>query len=118
MEQFWGPIIFGIIVFIIVISLIRSVLKALFISVIAVILFRFAWIYSADELFNKFKLNEIMNEQKAEEFYETYDEYTKRRNQDALIDANKIDDKIKDSEAEIRNRLDEKVKEHRKNKDN
>lgn len=87
----------------------RSIFSAAIIAIV-VIIFRIGFVYSADEIFEKFRLRQFLNPDYSEEIYDKYDSFTeKRKNQ--VIDTDRINEKIEEGKDDILRRLDEKIDE-------
>ena len=98
-------ILIVIIVIFIAFLIFKSLIKAVIITSIIVILFRIGWVYKTDDLKNNFKLDKYVNPNYAEKIYKTYDNYVEKREQNAIINAEKLEETIRDD-------VDKKVSEY------
>lgn len=112
MSEYLIYLVVAVAVAAIVFYLLRSIIATIIVVVIAVIIFKIGWVYSADELFEKFKLNEIINPKYQEEFYDKYSEYEDKRSKDEIISTDKINDLLDEGESKIREELRKKVDEY------
>lgn len=104
------PIIIGVVVFLIAMFILKSIIRAILIGLLALVVFRVGWVYSADELFEKYKLREVITEEYQDDIYNKYNEYTEKRDSNMIIDTEKIDNKLQEKEFEIKKELNEKLK--------
>lgn len=85
--------------------LLRSLVKATFLAIIVVVIFRIGWVYSADDMINKFHLDKILAPDYIEEFQEGYGKYEDKRKEDELIDTEEMDNILKKELEEKLNKL-------------
>lgn len=88
-------IIIGVLLLGILLFILKSIVKTIIVVVIIAILFRIGWIYTSDDLKNSF-LKNILNEDYIEDISDKYDDYVERRNNDNIIEPQKIEDTIRE----------------------
>lgn len=116
MNNYLLPIIVGVVVFTITMAILKSIVRAVLVGFLALIIFRIGWVYNADELFDRFKLKEVINEEYQEDIYDKYDSFSKKRDDKSVINSQNIDNNIKEKEEQIKKDLEEKLKEKKKGK--
>lgn len=100
-------IVVAIIVFLILLTLLKSLFKAGIVIFIFVILFRVGWVYTSNDLKEKLHLDSLIKEEYQEGFFNKYDDYSKRRKEDEIIDTenmnNEIDNQLKNLNDKVDN---------------
>lgn len=104
-----GYLVIGVIILAITFFIIKSFVKAIIITAIIIVLFKIGWGYTSDDLKNKFHLDRFVNPT----IIEKYDDYTKKRKVDEVIDTDNInktiDEGLDNFENFIHNDLEDKV---------
>ena len=95
-----------ILIFLAIVKLLNSVIKAAIIIFVIVIMFRVGWVYNSRDLREKLWLDKIINQNYQERFYEKYDDFRKKDKESGVVDTEKIDEIIKE---EIEGKINEKV---------
>lgn len=100
---------------IIILRIFRSIIASIAAVIVGVMIFRIGWVYDADQLFQKYNLNSILNDQQQKQVYDAYDRFTKRRDEHAIVDTDLIDKQITEKEDEIKQELEDRINERIKN---
>lgn len=103
-----ASLIVALLIFLVVLSIFKSLLKAGIFAVIVVVLFRVGWIYTSDDLKEKLHLDNFISKEYQEIIFRKYDEFVEKRKGGEIIDTDKINDTINDN----LNKLNEKVDEY------
>ena len=88
-------IIVGILVIGIAIYIFKTTVRVAVIFLIIVYLFRFGWVYQSSDLRGQDLWNKILGEEAVEFFYEKYDAFSKKRDANSVIDAEKVEEGIR-----------------------
>lgn len=97
-------ILIGLIVLAGSIFLLKSMVKAALLTVVIMLLFRAGWVYTTDEMVNTFHLDKILNRDSYQEFRLRYEDYKNRRDEDAIINPDGLEETIKN---EIKDKVDD-----------
>ena len=106
-------IIIGILVIGIAIYIFKTTVRVAIILLVIVYLFRFGWVYQSGDLRGQDLWKKILGEETVEFFYEKYDAFSKKRDENSVIDAEKVEDGIRE---EIEERTNEFLNKTKKNK--
>lgn len=104
-SAFIVTVIVVILIFVIVFFLIKSVIAAALAAIIIAIVFRVFWTYSAEDVIELLKLEQIMTEERVENFKIFYEDYEERRGNDPIFIPEKIDRVVQEE-------IDEKIDEY------
>lgn len=86
------------------IFLLKSSVRLIIAVTIIVVLFRIGWVYSAEDIFVRFKIGEFIQSKYYDDVYDVYDDYSKKRQENTIVDTDKINEKINEGKERIVNK--------------
>lgn len=89
-------IILGVFILGITVFILKSLIKGIIVTIIIILLFRIGWVYSSDDLKDKFLLDKLINTKQVESIFSEYDNYVDKRRKNEVIDTEEIDRKIRE----------------------
>lgn len=89
-------IILGVFILGITVFILKSLIKGIIVTIIIILLFRIGWVYSSDDLKDKFLLDKLINTKQVESIFSEYDNYVDKRRKNEVIDTEEIDKKIRE----------------------
>lgn len=89
-------IILGVFILGITVFILKSLIKGIIVTIIIILLFRIGWVYSSDDLKDKFLLDKFINTKQVESIFSEYDNYVDKRRKNEVIDTEGIDSKIRE----------------------
>lgn len=87
--------IIGVLVFTVAIYIFGTTLRIALVAIVVVLIFRMGWVYTGDDIQGQEFWNKILPENVVEFIVEKYDEFSDRRDEGAIIDAENLEDGVK-----------------------
>lgn len=88
-------LIIGVLVFTVAIYIFGTTLRIALVAIVVVLIFRMGWVYTGDDIQGQEFWNKILPENVVEFIVEKYDEFSDRRDEGAIIDAENLEDGVK-----------------------
>lgn len=103
------PIVACIFIFLVIFTILRSLVKAAIVLIVIVLLFKIGWVYTSEDLKSKFNLDDFVEREHREKLYEGYDNFREKGKKEEVINTDKINDKVDNL---IDKNLNDKVKDY------
>lgn len=111
MSDIFLLLILGIIVFSIIIYITKSLIKAVILAYVIITVFKFAWIYTPEDISENIMIRNVLPEEKIEVLVDKYSIYANKRDEISIFkrdDILKKTDEIKDN---IEKQINDEIKE-------
>lgn len=89
--------------------LLKSIVRAILVTIVIIFVFKVGWIYTPGDIKEKIPLRWFVNEDHAELLYNKYENYVDKREESSIIDVYEIEKDIREKGIDATKELDRKV---------